>query len=90
MIGAFRQQPVDEGVVDAVGREHRFGDTLRRVLVEIEAGSAKGEIEIGHHRIEPEVAGDGERDIVGDRGGADATFGPDHRDDAADRLGVRR
>jgi len=28
--------------------------------------------------------------LVGDRGGADATFGPDHRDDAADRLGVRR
>ena len=33
---------------------------------------------------------DGERDIVGDRDGADAALGADHGDDAADRLGVRR
>ena len=90
MIGAFGEQPIDEGGVDAVGRKHRFGDALRRVLIEIEAGRAEGEIEIGHDRIEREVVGDREGDIVGDGGSADAAFGADHGDDAADRLGVRR
>ena len=46
------KQPVDKGVIDAVGREHRFGNALRRVLVEIEAGGAEREIEIGHDRVE--------------------------------------
>ncbi len=52
MIGALRQQTVDEGAVDAVGREHRIGDALRRVLIVIEAGGAEGQVEIGYHRIE--------------------------------------
>ena len=90
MVGAFRQQAVDEGGVDAVGREHRVGDALRRILVVVEAGGAEGEIEIGDDGIEREVARDRPGDIVGDGGGADAAFGADHRDDAADRLGVRR
>ena len=90
MIGAFRQQPVDESGVDAVGREHRVGDALRRVLVVVEAGGAEGEIEIGDHGIERKVARDRPGDVVRDGGGADAAFGADHRDDAADRLGVRR
>ena len=51
MIGTFRQQPIDKGVVDAIGRKYRFGDALRRVLVEIEAGGAEREIEVGDHRI---------------------------------------
>ncbi len=90
MIGALRQQAVDEGGVDAVGRKHRFGDALRRILIEIEAGGAEREIEIGHHRIEHQVARERERDIVGDGGGADAALGADHGDDAADRLGIGR
>ena len=77
MIGAFRQQPVDEGVVDAIGREHRVGDALRRVLVVVEAGGAEAEIEIGHHGVELEVARDRPGDIVGDGGRADAALGAD-------------
>ena len=90
MIGAFRQQAVDEGSIDAVGREHRIGDALRRILVEVEAGGAESEIEVGNHRIEREVARDREGDVVRHRRGADAALGADHREDAADRLGVRR
>ena len=41
VVGAFRQQAVDEGGVDAVGREHRVGDALRRILVVVEAGGAE-------------------------------------------------
>ena len=41
-------------------------------------------------RIEREVARDRPGDVVGDGGGADAALGADHREDAADRLGVRR
>jgi len=90
MIGTLRQQPVDKGVVDAIGRKHRFGDALRRVLVEIEAGGAEREIEIGDHRIEHEIARDGKGDIVCNRRGADAALGADNRDDAAHRFGVGR
>ena len=52
VIGAFGQQAVDEGRVDAVGREHGVGDALRRILIVVETGGAEGQIEIGHHRIE--------------------------------------
>ena len=88
VFGAFRQQPVDERGVDAVGREHRVGDALRRVLVVVEAGGAEGEIEIGDHRIEGEIARDRPGDVVRDGRGADAALGADHGDDAADRLGI--
>jgi hypothetical protein len=90
VISAFRQQPINEGSVDAVGRKYRFGDALRRVLVEIEAGGTECKIKIGNDRIEHEIAGDGESHIVGDRRGADAAFRAHDRDDAPDRLGVRR
>ena len=47
MVGAFRQQAVDERGVDLVGREHRIGDALRRVLIVVQTGGAEGEVEIG-------------------------------------------
>ena len=90
MVGAFRQQAVDERGVDAVGREHRVGDALRRILVVVEAGGAEGEIEIGDDRVEREIARDRPGDVVRDGGSADAALGADDGDDAADRLGVRR
>ena len=90
MVGAFGEQTVDERGVDAVGRKHRFGDALWRILVEIETGGAERQIEIGHDRIELEIVRDREADIVRDGRGADAALGADHRDDAADRLGVGR
>ncbi len=88
MIGALREQAVDEGGVDAVGREHRVRNALRRILVVVEAGGAEREVEVGDHRIEREVAGDRPADVVGDRRGTDATLGADHRDHAPDRLGL--
>ena len=89
MIGAFRQQAVDEGGIDAVRREYRVGDALGRVLIVIEPGGAERQVEVGDDGIELHVAGDRPGDIVGDRGGADAALGADHRQDLADRLGVR-
>src|SRR6202000_2321922 len=59
-------------------------------LVIVEPGSADREVEIGHHRIQCQVAGDRPGDVMGDGGGADAALGPDDGDDAADRLGFRR
>ena len=90
MVGALRQQPVDEGRVDAVRRHHGVGDALRRVLVEVEAGGAERQVEIGDHRVEMHVARDRPGDVVRDRRGADAALGADHRERAADRLGVGR
>ena len=90
MIGAFGQQTVDESAVDAVGREHRVGDALRRVLIVIEAGGAEGKVEIGHDRIERKIARDRPTDVMRDGGSADAALGADHGDNAADRLGIGR
>ena len=42
MVGAFRQQAVDEGGIDAIRREHGIRNTLRRVLVVVEPGRAEG------------------------------------------------
>jgi hypothetical protein len=90
MVGAFRQQAVDERGIDAVGREHRVGDPLRRILVVVEAGGAEREVEVGDHGIQREVARDGPGHVVGDGGCADAAFCPDDGDDPADGLGFRR
>ena len=90
MIGALGQQAIHEGGIDPVGREHRLRDALRRILVVVEAGGAEGEVEVGDHRIQRQVARDRPGDVVGDGGGADAALGADHRDDASDRLGFRR
>ena len=90
MVGAFRQQAVDERGIDAIGREHRVGDALRRILVVVEAGGAEREVEIGDHGIQRQVARDRPGDVVRDGGGADAALGADDGDDPADRLGFRR
>ena len=90
MIGALREQAIDESGVDALGREHGVGDALRRVLVVVEAGGAERQIEIGDDGIELEIACDRPGDVVRDRRCADAALGADDRDGAADRLGVRR
>src|SRR6185312_16883991 len=52
VLGALRQQAVDEGGVDAVGRKHRVGDALRRVLIVIEARGAERQVEVGDDRVE--------------------------------------
>src|SRR5207253_582792 len=46
--------------------------------------------EIGDHRVELEVARHRESDVVSDGRSADAALGADDRDDAPDRLGIRR
>ena len=90
VVGALREQAVDEGGVDAVRRHHGVGDALRRVLVEVEAGGAERQVEIGDHGIEVHVARDRPGDVVRDRRGADAALGADDRERAPDRLGVGR
>ena len=90
MVGAFRQQAVEERGIDPVGREHRIRDALRRVLIVVEAGGAEGEVEIGDHGIQRQIARDRPGDVVGDGGRTDAALGADDGNDAADGLGFRR
>ena len=52
MVGAFGQQAVDDGGVDAVRREDDVGDALRRILVEVEPGGAEGEVQVDDDRVE--------------------------------------
>ena len=60
------------------------------ILVVVEAGGAEGEIEIGDHGIQREIARDRPGDVMRDGRRADAALGADDRDDAADGLGFRR
>ena len=41
ILAAFREQAIDQVGVDAFGRKHRFGDALRRVLIEVKARGAE-------------------------------------------------
>ena len=90
VVGAFRQQTVYECGIDAIGREHRVGDPLRRVLIVVETGGPEREVEIGDDGVECEIPRDRPGDIVRDGGRPDAALGPDDGDDAADGLCLRR
>ena len=90
MVGAFRQQAVDERGIGPVRREHRIGDALHRILVVVEAGGAEGEVEIDDDGIQREIARDRPGHVVRDGGCADAALGADDGDDPADGDGLRR
>ena len=74
VIRAFGQQPVDEAAVDAVRREYRVGNALRRILVEVETGGAERQIEVRHDRIELDVARDRPGDVMRDDRRTDAAL----------------
>ena len=90
VVRAFRQQAVDECGVDAVGREHRVRDALRRILIVVETRGSETEIEVADDGVELEVARNRPGDIVRDGRCPDPAFCPDHGDDAPDRLGIGR
>ncbi len=90
MVGAFRQQTVDERRIDTIGREYRVGDALRRILVVVETRGAECKVEIGDDRIQREITRDRPGDVVGDGGCTDATFCADNSDDPADSSCLRR
>ena len=60
------------------------------ILIVVEAGGAEGEVEIGDHGIQREIARDRPGDVMRDGGSADAALGADDGNDPADRLGFRR
>ncbi len=88
MLGALREQPVEIDLVDAFRREHRLGNALRRVLVEIDICRAERQIEIGNHHFRSEQRRHAPCQIVGDGRGADATFCANESDGTADRIGL--
>ena len=61
IVAAFGQQAVDQVGVDAIGREHRLGDALRRVLIVVEPRRAEAEVEIGDDRRHVETGGEAPR-----------------------------
>ena len=50
MLGALRQQAVEQHLVETLRARQRFGDALHRILVEVEARRAERQIEIGDRR----------------------------------------
>ena len=87
MVGAFRQQAVMKAVSTRSGR-HRVRDVLRRFLIIVEAGGAEGEVEIGHDGSSARSRAIAQATLCAMVDAADAALGPDHCDDAADRLGL--
>ena len=89
MVGAFRQQTVDECGIDTIRRENRVGNALRRILIVIEPGGTECQIEIRDNRFEGKIAGDSPCDVMRHGRSADAALGADDRNDASHRLGIR-
>ena len=89
VVGAFRQQALDEGGIGSLAREDRVRYSLQRVLVEVEPGGPESEIEIDNDGIQRDVARDGPGDVVRDGGRADAALCADDGDDPADGDGLR-
>src|SRR5260221_2413004 len=58
VVGAFRQQAVDERSIDAIGREYRIRDPLRWILIVVEAAGAEPEVEICDDRVPRKIARD--------------------------------
>ena len=88
LVGALGQQAIEERRIDALGRRQGFGNAHAGFLVEVQAGGAEGEVEIGDDRIGGIGARDEPADIVSDGARPDATLGADEGNDAADRLGL--
>ena len=88
IVAALRQEAVDEVRVEAVGREDRLRHALRRILVEVEAGRAEGDVEVHDHRRHRQVPRHGPGRVVGHRGRADAALRPDKGDRAPDGIGA--
>ena len=89
VIRAARQQPVEEHLVEALGRRQGIGDALHRILVEIEAGGAEGRSRSAMTTSLFSADGHGEGDVVADGARADAALGADEGDDLADRVRLR-
>lgn len=76
MLGAFRQQAVEEDLVETIGCEDRFGDALGRILIEVDVRRAIGQVEIGEDRLGGEEIGNAKGAIMRDGRGAGAPFEP--------------
>jgi hypothetical protein len=64
MLRTFGEQAVEKDFVQTLGREDGLGDPLRRVLVEIDIGGAKGQIEIRQDGLGREQARYAKRAVV--------------------------
>ncbi len=54
MLGAFGQQAIKQHFVEAIRARQGIGNALHRILIEIEAGRAEGEIEVGNDDVDLE------------------------------------
>ena len=88
MLGALRQQAVEQHLVEPLRARQRVGDALHRILVEIEAGGAEGQIEIGDDDVGLQDLRQRPGRVVADRRRADAALGADEGVDVADGLGL--
>ena len=68
-VRAARQESVEKVRIESFRREDGLGDSLGRILVEIEPGGAEAEVHVDDGGLDVQIAGDRECDVVGDGGG---------------------
>ena len=88
MLGALGEQAVEQHLIEPLGALQRLGDALHRVLVEVEAGGAEGQVEVGDDDVGLEDLRHRPGGVVAHRAGADAALGADEGDDVADGIGI--
>ena len=88
MLGALGQQAIEQHLVEPLGARQRVRDALDGILVEVEAGGAEGQIEIGDDDVGLQDLRQRPRRVVADGRRADAALGADEGIDVADGLGV--
>ena len=88
VLGARRQQPVEEHFIEAVRVLQRVGDALQRVLVEVKARGAEGEVEVGDDHVRLQHLRHCPRHVVADGRGPGAALGADEGEDVPDGIGL--
>ncbi len=89
MFGAHRQKAIEQHLVEPLRCLQGVGDALHGILIEVEAGGAEGEIEIGDDDVRAQRLRKDPGDVVADRRGADTALGAGEGKHVADRVGAR-
>src|SRR5690606_3971877 len=83
-VRALHEQAIQKDVVETLGRGQRVRDTLGRVLIEVEARGAEGQVEVRDDDVFIHAGGNAPADIVRDGAGTRTPFGTDEGNGAAD------
>ena len=85
MVGGLAHQTIEHGRISLARGTDGIGDAVRRILVEVEAGGAEGQIDVEDQHVLAQMLADGPGDVVRDGRSPGAALGRDEADGPADR-----